>query len=197
MGVIAMSISRSILESGSRFVEILGHWFAVWILDVVFGLVAGFLDVFNVVNIPQIVWITSLAIGFFLAPAYAFHRMRIFRDELDEKLHNRTAVIAILNQLAELRASGVSLRNTGMDPLTGAELDDWHTAVDKWHVDLRKKANELAEFEKGLLATLNWVSPLYVSTPSGGKQKKTLNELNETLERLGRLLEAYRPIIWS
>ena len=84
-----------------------------------------------------------------------------------------------------------------MSPLGAQHLDAWLNSVAQWHSDLQSKATELAEFERGLLETLNWIRPLYVPKPGHECQVNALNELNETLERLGRLIEAYRPILWS
>ena len=192
-----MKDQSSVLDTIQEFAKIFGHWFSFWILNVLFGVVNGILDLLNQPSFPAWLWMTTLVIGLVLAPFYAFHKMKQERDNLNRELHNRRKVIAILNDLSKMRASGVSLRNAGMTPLTRQHLDEWLKSVDKWHLDLQSKATKLASFERGLLETLNWVKQLYLPQPGQEQQVKTLNELNETLERLGRLIEAYRPILWS
>jgi hypothetical protein len=187
----------SIVETGREFFEILGRFFALWVLNVLFGLVNGYLNIMGKPSLPPEVTFATLIVGFILAPSYAFHKLKQDGDGLRKDLHNRRTVIRILNELAELRGSGVAYRNRGITPVQGQALQGWRQEVDNWHANLRTKAEKVAEFERGLLATLNWIRPLYVPQPGQQTQVNKLNELNETLERLGRLLEAYRPIVWA
>ena len=55
-------------------------------MDYLLAIAGVILDVFNVAKFSPLVWIAIVVIGGLLAPLWAFHRLRVERDGLRERL---------------------------------------------------------------------------------------------------------------
>src|SRR3989304_7158102 len=74
-------VDASPLRSFVVFIEGAGKWgFLVWVVVVVAGLATLGFSIAQVSQVPPTTWALLLALGVFLAPAVAFHFLRVQRD---------------------------------------------------------------------------------------------------------------------
>lgn len=73
------------------------------------------------------------------------------------QIHNIKRIEKYLNQLAELRAEGVKLRNKGFEVISIEEEDDWWTKVVQWKSQVVESMNRINTADGKNWATLGTV----------------------------------------
>lgn len=137
----------------------------------------------------------AVAVGLLALFIHLVYRVPTFRCQ-ERKLH----------KLAELRESGVKLRN--MRPplalirirsIAPGGLNTWPTiwdeAAENWKLDLYKAAGKLSPVEEKRMRTIDWLSDRPHSGPFATvRQVLLLLELSATIERLDNMLQQrFRP----
>ncbi|MHB8084701.1 MAG: hypothetical protein ACYDHZ_02610 [Dehalococcoidia bacterium] len=79
-------------KSAGEYISSLGHWgwiVLVGVLQAIWGLVS---PIFGI-NYSPVIWITLLFLTLMIAPFIAFHKMRLDRDDLREKLKSKPVLV--------------------------------------------------------------------------------------------------------
>lgn len=76
-------------KSFKQYITALGRWGWVAMADIILSSVGAYLDISNTASIPMWLWGTFLLIGLIVAPFWAFHKLRVERDELQDILSAR------------------------------------------------------------------------------------------------------------
>ena len=97
----------------------------------------------------------------------------------------------ILLELAELRTTGVELRNTGAQTMTAEERDKWWQKVKNWKQEVYSKLKELSEFESEKLRTLDTFPMQPLPAVEDNEARRKVSELHATLKRLYEVLQKY------
>jgi hypothetical protein len=98
----------------------------------------------------------------------------------------------MLLALAELRTTGVDLRNEGTRGMTKEQRDDWWQRVEDWKLEVYSKTKELSEFESEKLRTLDTFTLLQLPEVEDAEARRKVSELHATLERLYETLQHFR-----
>ena len=98
----------------------------------------------------------------------------------------------ILLALAELRTTGVDLRNVGSRSMSKEQRDEWWQKVEDWKLEVYSKLKQLSEFESEKLRTLDTFTLLHLPEVEDAEARRRVSELHATLERLYEILQHYR-----
>src|SRR5271157_1588086 len=113
-GLRTTKVDKGPRRSLAAFVQIAGRWwFSVWVLVVLSGLFAFALTVANVTKVPAWVWGSLIVLGLLIAPAVAFHLLRIDRDTFKALWDDKEAVRSALTAIEDLRAEAAALQIKG------------------------------------------------------------------------------------
>jgi hypothetical protein len=190
----AISVDTSLWKSFKVFFEISGKWWlSVWILTVLSGLVSFGLTIANVKQFDSSIWIGLLLLGLVVAPTFAFHVLRIQRDNYKNLWNDKEHIIHILSEIENLRTEGVELHINGMHLSSNTSLQEWIEKVDDWRKRTNEKVYELHPAEAGNFNTLG-VFPAVLAAgtkPFNGKHQSELLNLVRRLTLLGEIRDRW------
>lgn len=121
--------------------------------------------------------------GFSATVAAVIGGVRVLRKGQTERL---------LLPLAEMRTSGVELRNRGSLAMDKPEREAWFNEVDAWERLLYKQVERLSRSASEELRTLNTFPILSLPKIQDQNVVRKVSELTETLKRLKELIRRYR-----
>jgi len=188
------SLDRSVWRSLQGFAETVGKWWlSVWILIVLSGIVAFGLTVANVKNFPTPLWVGLLLAGLVVAPAVAFHQIRVERDSFKQLWDDKQAIIGILAELEDLRAEAARLNIEGMKSLKKERIEAWRTKARGWYDTVFAKLNELHPAEAGNFRTLGVYTPRAVAGAHAltAQHQKDLENFVRRLDILGEIRDRW------
>jgi hypothetical protein len=150
-------VDRSPWHSFVVFFQIAGKWwFSVWVLVVLAGLVALSLTIAGVEKLPVSIWVSLLVLGLVLAPAVAFHFLRIERDTFNALWDDKDTIISALALIEGLRAKGAPLLKRGMNLDSAEAVPPWIKKVNDWTKRTIKTVRLLHPAEAGNVETLGF-----------------------------------------
>jgi hypothetical protein len=192
-----MDLDRSFWRTASVLFKVGGKWFVgIWILAIVTGLIPLVLVLMKVTSELEW-WITlfALAIGIVITPYIAFHLLRIENDKISYLLNQNKDYSELLTKIAELRTTGVSLRNKGCKLTYMAYKEQVETNIDQWTQELLSTLSQLSQAEAERIRTLDQLTAIPPDCKRGrqnAEQFKTLRMLTQRLELLDEILLHYR-----
>ncbi|HEY60778.1 MAG TPA: hypothetical protein G4N92_08890 [Anaerolineae bacterium] len=129
-------------------------WLIVWILDIA-GLVQSYL--FNIPYLkrfPREVWIGSFILFLLIGNISAFHKLRVRRDDLTEKLNTRERIEKTLENLAKLREKGVAIRHEGRR-ISPDYINSWVENAGEWRKKVFNELKKISHSEAIVFNTLD------------------------------------------
>lgn len=118
-------------ESFKEYITSLGHWGWVVLVDIISGAVGAYLDISGKWGFPTWLWIMLLMLGLAIAPFLAFHKLRVYKQELETKLNDRQERLNVRCKLDDLIGKG----NRILSRLTAESeesLDKYDKQIDDW-----------------------------------------------------------------
>lgn len=188
------NLDRSSWTSLKLFAQLAGRWwFSVWLLVLISGLVAFGLTATNTRNFPTPVWAGLLLTGLVLAPAVAFHHLRIDRDRFRLLWEDKATVAKTLTDLEALRADGAALQIRGRGVAKKESIEAWAIEANSWYERVLAKLGELHPAEAGKFRTLGIYTPRPVAGPEPltARHGKLLQNLVRRLEILSEITDRW------
>jgi len=97
----------------------------------------------------------------------------------------------IVKQLANLRSSGVALRNKGMNLDTTDKIDPWKNEIEEWNKATLYRIEKLSPPEAEMFRTLDWIKFPPFENALNAEHNKYLRILSQRLIKLESLISRY------
>jgi hypothetical protein len=137
-----------------EYFSFIWRWLLLWVVDGV-GLVQDYLfDIPILKRVPREVWWITFIAFLLLGNFRVFHKIRLARDELRDKLDTKQGIGKVLEKLAKLRERGVALRHEGKD-VPSDVTDPWVKKADSWRKEVFRELKKVSRSEAIVFNTLD------------------------------------------
>ena len=172
-----------------EYIGSVGHWW--WVIVVGFGGggIGYALNMLPDVVIPIWVWVGFTILGIIFAQFLAY---RDVRNRFIKQVTIPNQIEGILTQLAKLRATGVVLRNIGLELKEKDEVDKWIRQVQGWKEAVAKEIVKVSVSEANIFLTEDLVdTALFKDKGINELHRVFLAMASKNTEQIRGLVERY------
>jgi len=187
-------VDRSPMRSLVVFFQVIGRWWLLtWVISILGGLISLAFTIARVAEVPPGFWGFLLALGVFIAPAVAFHFLRIERDEFNSLWGDKERVMQVLTQMEALRSEAAPLQIRGMRLDTMRSVNKWINEVDAWTARTRDTVALLHPAEAGNFKTLGVfkVTLAAGTKPFNAAHRSAIQNLVRRMQILGEIRDRW------